>query len=269
MKLHLIALAGLLAASGAAQAKIDDGKNNPGNGELFLSIWDNNGTAATGDDRSYTRDLGIALNDFASAAASPVAKAVQPEFMFAADATLNSWLAIATDLDNLRWNVAGFDAYQHDRAIMTVSAGFAGSKLTYSDFRNVATSAGVHLAAVNTLGDNTDVNVDVSNIATSANGDAYSGGVAYGKNVGGRLDFTNDGGIGESLDFWMFSETVPSGSTTTTVKQFGFEDRTWTLAANGNLTYAMTTPVPEPETYALMLAGLGLVGFLARRRMQA
>jgi hypothetical protein len=28
----------------------------------------------------------------------------------------------------------------------------------------------------------------------------------------------------------------------------------------------VTAPVPEPETYALMLAGLGLVGFLARRR---
>jgi hypothetical protein len=26
------------------------------------------------------------------------------------------------------------------------------------------------------------------------------------------------------------------------------------------------SPVPEPETYALMLAGLGLVGFAARRR---
>lgn len=28
----------------------------------------------------------------------------------------------------------------------------------------------------------------------------------------------------------------------------------------------VATPVPEPETYALMLAGLGLVGFAARRR---
>ena len=29
---------------------------------------------------------------------------------------------------------------------------------------------------------------------------------------------------------------------------------------------AITTAVPEPQTYALMLAGLGVVGFLARRR---
>lgn len=29
---------------------------------------------------------------------------------------------------------------------------------------------------------------------------------------------------------------------------------------------AITTPVPEPETYAMMLAGLAALGFLARRR---
>ncbi len=28
----------------------------------------------------------------------------------------------------------------------------------------------------------------------------------------------------------------------------------------------MTAPVPEPETYALMLAGLGIIGFMGRRR---
>lgn len=30
-----------------------------------------------------------------------------------------------------------------------------------------------------------------------------------------------------------------------------------------------TTPVPEPETYAMLLAGLGVVGFMARRRQRA
>jgi len=30
--------------------------------------------------------------------------------------------------------------------------------------------------------------------------------------------------------------------------------------------YVMTAPVPEPETYALMVAGLGALGFVARRR---
>jgi len=28
----------------------------------------------------------------------------------------------------------------------------------------------------------------------------------------------------------------------------------------------ITTPVPEPETYAMLLAGLGAMGFMARRR---
>ena len=47
------------------------------------------------------------------------------------------------------------------------------------------------------------------------------------------------------------------------------------FTANGQTvdqTYSIqmvTAPIPEPETYALMLAGLGLVGFMARRRKQA
>ena len=32
--------------------------------------------------------------------------------------------------------------------------------------------------------------------------------------------------------------------------------------------YVPATPIPEPETYAMMLAGLGLLGFVARRRRQ-
>lgn len=32
---------------------------------------------------------------------------------------------------------------------------------------------------------------------------------------------------------------------------------------------AYAAPIPEPETYAMLIAGLGLVGFMARRRKQA
>ena len=35
-----------------------------------------------------------------------------------------------------------------------------------------------------------------------------------------------------------------------------------------NAEYGGTAAVPEPETYAMMLAGLGMLGFIARRRKQ-
>jgi hypothetical protein len=35
---------------------------------------------------------------------------------------------------------------------------------------------------------------------------------------------------------------------------------------NGDYFFNFTSPVPEPETYAMMLAGLGLLGFVSKRR---
>jgi hypothetical protein len=40
------------------------------------------------------------------------------------------------------------------------------------------------------------------------------------------------------------------------------EGEKWVTTQNGNVTLA----VPEPETYAMLLAGLGLIGTIARRR---
>jgi hypothetical protein len=37
---------------------------------------------------------------------------------------------------------------------------------------------------------------------------------------------------------------------------------------HGSLLSQTIPAIPEPETYAMMLAGLGLLGFVARRRRQ-
>jgi hypothetical protein len=44
----------------------------------------------------------------------------------------------------------------------------------------------------------------------------------------------------------------------------------WTGASDGAESFfIVSTPaIPEPETYAMMLAGLGLLGFVARRRRE-
>jgi len=48
--------------------------------------------------------------------------------------------------------------------------------------------------------------------------------------------------------------------------RFGYND--WNVGID-NINFDQVTAVPEPETYAMLLAGLGLVGFMARRGKQS
>ena len=112
----------------------------------------------------------------------------------------------------------------------------------------------------------------------------YSGqpGLAFGffANVAttyGQIDFTSASLNGQNLD--VLNLGPGSASYFSAVPVSGL----LTLIINGNTTavnggsgiasYAgtldVTSPVPEPATYGMLLAGLGAVGFLARRRRQA
>jgi len=62
--------------------------------------------------------------------------------------------------------------------------------------------------------------------------------------------------------------TAAFTNTGTVINQFPLGNGDFRLSLNGgggNATFAITA-IPEPDTYGMLLAGLGLFGFIARRK---
>lgn len=93
----------------------------------------------------------------------------------------------------------------------------------------------------------------------SLSGSLYDGA----NNVVAGLSFSSSGMVGSplSVDQLTLDTTLAAGAYTLKLK-----GNSWGQAG-GLYSYALVAqPVPEPEAWAMMLAGLGLVGFALRRR---
>ena len=162
-------------------------------------------------------------------------------------------------------------------ALAVASAGsFAHSALTFDfapDGTKTASLAGSHLASATPW---TDIFFFDLLQPGVINGSAIS--IKLGKsdwdftsitlsNGTSSWAFTQTAGSNDALEIYTLPDTViGSGSYTLTVVGTVTGGAT-SGSYGGNINIA---PVPEPETYALMLAGLGAVGLLiSRRRNQA
>jgi hypothetical protein len=296
MKLKLIALAAMLA-TGSAQAKIaDSNDNSTTSGDLYASL------VSASNNTSYAVDLGLRLDQFT--AASALVNAAGVKLVWDLDAASNNFQdlsAVSTGLGaqmqtlnygsiyttfatnavigatDLKFDVkamdgtpsslpgAGTNRYlsTSDATSITATNGqvFAMDNVdAYAIATNGDTTNSTHGADLNTAGANMFDNGDATNVYyQNGSKDNWNGATSFSSNGFATPSALSNG----ELSFYFLSNTSSTAGAQAAVTKYA---GVWKFdVATAQLSYT-TAPVPEAETYAMMLAGLGLVGFMVSRR---
>lgn len=258
LKSKLMAAAIALVAASGAQADITPG-TGAGNGELFFNIWDANG--------SYTRGLGSQINTFQTT----LAALGNIDLSWAADSTFTSFLAGTaggTRSGALQWNIVANDNVGANRLLTTYTLPEQALTKPSNVIFSASGSVTTFLNKVNPL--MAGANLSGDSLAVDSASLAFAGQTSFNNNFGGLIDFSNGGTLANNsytsgLGFMRIDAAQNNG-----LPSVYNEYLEGTTAVNAWLDASNTlhiAAIPEPSEYALMLAGLGMLGFMARRRL--
>ena len=282
MNFKMVSLAALAVLAGGAQAAVTGSLVAPGNSSvLFVALDANSNTG-------LVIDLGLNMSDFSNVSS---ANLPQGSWNFADNTTTfgavtgNSWSAAydtfkaAQSGGDFTWGVIAGDSVTG--ASVTASNAIIG--------RGVLTTGTPSAANMTSVVNGTSLGNGLGNfnnfVAAAANrgnlAAANNGGAAttssdasawqptlIGDRFGGNIPWSYMLSNGAVSNFQWIQQVTANP----VVKQFGDVTTTDSLSATP-LTFSfdiatntLVAAVPEPSTYAMLIAGLAAVGFVARRR---
>ena len=257
----LAAAAVLAAVSAPAMASIKVVAD--GTSEIFLAVGDNNG--------SFILDTGVNLNDFLSNAAGASGT------IFSRTVAGAAWTSYIGSDSNLfdgspssttgtRWalfvydGTGNFDVTQV-RALSTVGAGGSAASFGFSNDEFVTAFASTGSIAANANGTGTHTGTPAVNGSSfNAKGTAGYAGATFFSFGGTNTRIGNAVGVSSGLVLVSGSNADDGLEPVNAAYLSGI-----TASFNGTTLTVVAAPIPEPETYALMLGGLAAVAFIARR----
>lgn len=278
----LVASVALVASATAnAAVKVDNAT-----AELFFNAWD----ATTGKGYTFDLDWTKTLNDFigadlgftatnnATLDGRKLSLAMIGDDGVIYDSALTGLVGAGMDLSKAEWYLAAADNTGRRRLLIT--EGNAGSDFAQSTNNNgisgittnIQTFVGLNKGLGTPEGAASN-DVDEAVYSALENGGAYAGNV--GATFAGKIaDTTTTFGDSSYMYYFAGDNSNPASSSKSIIQnQFFAEDGRVIVASTylsdsgeWRLRIAAVDEIPEPQTYGMMLAGLALMGAVARRR---
>lgn len=259
------AAAAVLAVTGTANAALIDWGTD-GSGDFFFNIWDEN--------TSYTANLNFQQSAFTSAVAAPGLYSFTRALT--SDPVFNAFLATAVP-SQFQWNVVAVESMGGRTLHQSYTPGTLPAQAqTASNGRSLVDVTQTYIGRVNDEmmaqapgplpGETTGNSIRITGTALptwagnlGCNLTAATQGFS---NCGTQANNSLATGLGLVIE--TYAGTGTGRGVFTPSMDSGMPLRVY-LDSGYNLQIAA---VPEPQTYAMLLAGLGLMGAFARRRQQ-
>ena len=278
MKFKLNTLVAAVVLSATAMSANAAFSFNNGNSEFVFSAWDADAEIGYTYDLNWDKFLNdlVGIDQAATAAGNTLlaANAKVSSSLIGTngiifDDVLTGLPFTGASLENAQWNLAAFDNVGRTRLLITQDA----NGLPFASTNNQSKAAVTALATQVITANGVIVDPSLEDgyaVSSIADGAGYAG--IYGAGYVNNLSKTTNV-FGATSNMFLLAQTTQASSAApsflqqlTSVDGASIVAKTYLQDGQWRLQIAAVAAVPEPETYAMLLAGLGFIGAIARRR---